>query len=160
MSMSRENHQRLQVVLDAYGADPRRWPQGDRRDLAEMLKAIPQQVSEARQFDQVLSTATAPAGEPASFDAILSAIASDAPRQENVVLFRSPAPSRRAVPIRWLAAVPLAASLALGIYVGATGSLDAFLPTSVVGETLAAGEDPGDLSGISDIEAMTGDEVS
>ncbi len=158
--MIRENHQRLQVVLDAYGADPRRWPEGDRRDLAELLQGVPGPVSEASQIDRVLAAATAPAGESASFDAILSAAASEAPRQENIVLFRPRAPHQATVPFRWLAAVPLAASLAFGIYVGSSGSLDAFLPSSLVGETLAAGEDPGDLSGISDIEAMTGDGIS
>lgn len=158
--MIREDHQRLRAVLNAYGADPRRWPERDRHELAGLLEALPEQVSEASQIDRVLLAAKAPAGERKSLDAILAAVASEAPRQDNVVLLRPRASHRATVPLRRFAAVPLAASLALGIYVGSTGSLDAFLPGSVTGETLAAGEDPGDLSGISDIEAMTEDGVS
>ena len=158
--MSRENRQRLQFVLEAYGADSRRWPEADRRNLAGLLDAASEPVRDARQIDAVLSAATAPTGERASLDAILAAIAGAAPKPEGVILFRPRPSSRATVPLRWFAAVPIAASLALGIYVGSTGTLDSFLPTSLTGETLAAGEDPGDLSGISDIEAMTEDGVS
>ena len=158
--MSRENRQRLQFVLEVYGADPRAWPEADRRNLAGLHDAASELAREARQIDGVLSAATAPMGERASFDAILTAIAGANPKLDGVIPFRQRPSSRATVPLRWFAAVPIAASLALGIYVGSTGSLDSFLPTSLTGETLAAGEDPGDLSGISDIEAMTGDGVS
>lgn len=158
--MSRSDRQRLADVLQAYGADPRRWPEADRRDLAVLIAAASKPVREAGQVDAVLSAATPPDGERSSFDAILNTIVGAAPKPDDAILFRRRPSSRAAAPLRWLAAVPIAASLALGIYVGSSGSLNSFLPTSLLGETLAAGEDPGDLSGISDIEAMTEDGVS
>jgi len=62
-------------------------------------------------------------------------------------------PPRKAAPapmLRWSATLPLAASLALGVYLGAMGTLDRFLPETVTGELAAEDEENTDLSGLSE----------
>ncbi len=107
------------------------------------------------QLDRILASATVPELPAGAEERLLSRLEGET----RVVTL----PSRRASPaqvLRWTAALPLAASLALGIYLGAMGALDGFLPETVTGE-LAAGEDENaDLSGVSEAEAYAEEEVS
>ena len=54
---------------------------------------------------------------------------------------------------RWAVSLPLAASLVLGIYLGARGTLDSYMPDSIVGETLADTVDSEPTSGLDDAES-------
>ncbi len=55
------------------------------------------------------------------------------------------------------AALPLAASLALGIYLGALGTLDAVLPSAITG-SVALNDDPqDDLGGVGELYAYAED---
>lgn len=153
--MSENQENRLKEVLEAYGADPRRWPEADRQALAGRAVS---QAAEAAEIDKVLALATLPRAGASAITGILAQAAGESAGTSNVVLLR-PRSSRVNIS-RWFAAVPIAASLALGFYVGSTGSLDALLPAALVGEAVAAGEDPGDLSGVSDIEALAEDGVT
>lgn len=154
--MSEMKRERLKAVLAAYGADRRRWPEWDRRELEGEYDPS---AAAASEIDTVLAMAPAPAGEQASLAGIMRQLENTAVDAGNVVLLR-PRRSRAPFMSRWLAAVPLAASLVMGIYAGTTGTLDSFLPSSFLEDTVAAGDDPGDLSGVSDIEAMTEEDVS
>lgn len=150
--MSKTLQQRLEAVLAAYGADPLRWPEEERSVLAPYLAGSRDALAEARELDRILDLASVPREPQQSANSILRAIEADPPAS-NIV--RLP-PSRPAI-LPWLSALPLAASLALGFYLGAQGSLDSLLPSSITGEVLAAGDDPADLSGMSDAEELTGD---
>jgi hypothetical protein len=154
--MNETKRERLQVVLAAYGADAARWPEADRRELAGTDHALPG-TNSAREVDAVLAMASRPTNEARSLAEVLRRIEAGAPDGGNVVLLR---PRSRPAISRWLTAIPLAASLVVGVYAGASGTLDSFLPATLIGETLAAGEDPGDLSGVSDAEALTEEDVT
>lgn len=54
---------------------------------------------------------------------------------------------------RWAVSLPLAASLVLGIYLGARGTLDNYMPDSIIGETLAETMDSEPTSGLDDAES-------
>ena len=54
---------------------------------------------------------------------------------------------------RWAVSLPLAASLVLGIYLGARGTLDNYMPDSIIGETLADTLDSEPTSGLDDAES-------
>src|SRR5260221_361266 len=108
---------RLAEVLASYGADPARWPAADRDLLAPHLDGAAAQLAEARDVDRLLSLAVAPP-VLAGFEARLMARIDAGDRPSNVVTLtpRVVAPKSG---LKWLAALPLAASLALGIYLGA-----------------------------------------
>ena len=54
---------------------------------------------------------------------------------------------------RWAVSLPLAASLVLGIYLGARGTLDYYMPDSIIGETLADTMNSEPASGLDDAES-------
>jgi hypothetical protein len=60
--------------------------------------------------------------------------------------------------MRWLSALPLAASLAVGIYLGTLGRGNALLPESLGGGNVT--EDQSVLSGIDEVEDLTEEDVS
>lgn len=133
----------LRRMLDAYGADPARWPDGGRQ-AAELLLAGDREarrlLAEARRLDAVLARAGTP--DPARLaqlaDRIVAATQFEAApepdrRRDNVVPLGPPRPARhappsalpvaagRAPPVRrsvWATAGVLAASLVLGLLVG------------------------------------------
>ena len=71
-----------------------------------------------------------------------------ADQQSKVVQF----PQRSKIQ-NWAIGVPLAASLALGIYMGSRGTLDNYLPQSIVGQSLADTSESGPSSGLDDAES-------
>ncbi|NNE21183.1 MAG: hypothetical protein HKN11_01100 [Rhizobiales bacterium] len=118
---------RLKAVLHSYGADPARWPEVDRAALAGTLEDHGDLVAEYRaatEIDQVLGAATRPA-VPAGAHARLAELARELPPQAaDVVLL----PQQRAFGVSRFAAIStLAASLCIGIYLGALGTLDPIL---------------------------------
>ena len=77
------------------------------------------------------------------------------PQETAVVAFapRAAAPRRRGLLWRTAAALPLAASLALGIYLGAKGTLDFMLPTAITGGVALNDDAPDDLGGVGEADA-------
>jgi hypothetical protein len=55
--------------------------------------------------------------------------------------------------IRPAAALPLAASLALGVYLGAIGQLDFMLPSAITGSIASNDEIPDELGGVGEADA-------
>jgi hypothetical protein len=113
------------------------------------------EAEEARAIDIVLEAATNPELPAGAEERLLARLKGES----RVVTLQS----RKAQPgpvLRWTAALPLAASLALGIYLGAMGTLDAFLPETVTGELAAGDEENADLSGVSEAEAYAEEDVS
>ena len=134
---------RLSEVLAAYGADPRRWPAADRSELAALIRPESQEWREAAALDRLLATASQPLMPAAASDRLLMKVHGT----RNV--------SARRV-FRWSTALPLAASLLLGIYLGAVDSIDPWLPAE---ETLAA-DDDADLSGVGEAETYAAENLS
>ena len=99
------------------------------------------------ELDRLLALATRPP-PPEGAEARLMARLAAAEAGANVVAFRQK--PRRLVP--WLSALPLAASLACGIYLGASGAADSYLPVAT--DTVAAMDDGG-ASGLDDVLAIS-----
>ena len=135
---------RLQEVAAAYGADPARWPEGERSLLDEAARANPDALVEAREIDRVLGQATAPKTSSEGRSRLLETIARERQAASaNVIAM----PVRRPPPRwRWAAAAALAASLACGIYLGSLDSANALFDSSA-----AVSDDPVDLAGLGDI---------
>ena len=126
----------LAGLLDAYGADPARWPSQRRGDAQRLLaqddpagRAARQRQVEARALDSLLSAAATTDGR--RLDALTARIVADArrtPQDAKVIPFTGSAivrgGARRSFRSpRWAAAAVLAASLLVGIVIGpgATG---------------------------------------
>lgn len=120
------------LLLEAYGANPARWPAA-RRERAEALLARADRhgatarraLTEAAAFERVLATpAVADAGQLERLAARIAAAAAEGPAaapKANVIML----PAARARPAarpawqgRWLAPAVLAASLLVGIVIG------------------------------------------
>jgi hypothetical protein len=147
---------KLAQTLESCGAAPRRWPDDDRAALQALIRANPEAralLHEARALEQLLDTAPPVEGIRELESRILGSIDDVAarPAGDNLISF-----PRRAAPAqdragRWGVAAVLAASLLVGIWVGAGG-----YATSLVDAPLeAAGLDMGNqvssyyVSGIS-----------
>ncbi len=136
---------RLQAVLAAYGADPARWPDQD-RELAPLLTApIPElttSLEDARNLDEALAHTSRPVAPPAAADRLVARIEDEAVAEApgNVVVFtrhgaERPAAPRTALSGRLAVATSLAASLVLGIYLGASGQSDWLTPPLLAEES-------------------------
>ncbi len=106
---------RLQAMLEAYGAQPERWP-ADERDAARALLARSPQAQRWRevsaQLDAVLDLAPADAPSPALLERILAAV----PRR-GLTSLRMAHRAKRARAWRYVAAtLPLAAAAALVLW--------------------------------------------
>ncbi|MBC8037603.1 MAG: hypothetical protein H7X89_10350 [Rhizobiales bacterium] len=138
---------RIQAVLASYGADPARWPASERAELLPHLAAAGEALDEARHIDRLLDLAAAPVLALGLERRLMGQIA-------------KPAAQRRP-PLGWSAALPLAASLALGVYLGAVGSLDSLLPSAVVDDIADLDEDDdSDLSGATEATDYSEGELS
>ena len=143
----------LQNMLASYGADPSRWPVSERDELLPHLEILSAEFTSARRIDQLLNLSGPPA-MPVDLESRLMT------RINNVHPFSArPAVTRR-FPLVWGAALPLAASLALGIYLGAMGSLDALLPDAMTGELAPVDDDDSDISGVTEATDYSGDQLS
>lgn len=105
-------------------------------------------------IDRVLALATVPELPPGAIERLMARI-----EPGNVVQFQ-PRLKTRSVIFRYAAALPLAASLALGIYLGAKGTLDFALPAAVTGEIASNDDTPDDFSGVSEAEQYAEDNLS
>ena len=120
---------RLQAVLDAYGADPARWPEADRTELADLLSQdadLSDLIGEARALDRVLDHASVPHAHNRAVANVLAAAKAD----ENSTVIpldraRTPHRESRSVPRRvaWPVVGLMAASLLIGAFLGQTNFL-------------------------------------
>lgn len=104
---------------------------------------------EEAEFRRVVALATRPEPAEGAIARLMARI--EAEPVDNVVLFRP----RNAVygsRLPYAAALPLAASLALGIYLGAMGSLDFVLPSAITGGTNLTLDSGDDLGGVGEAE--------
>lgn len=102
-----------------------------------------------QELRRILSLASSPQPPPEAMARLMARIAAE-PQAGKVVAF-APRPRRGG----WsLAALPLAASLLLGVYLGAKGQLDFMLPIAITGG-VALGEEAiiDDLGGMGDAAA-------
>lgn len=103
-------------------------------------------------IDAVLGLATAPEVPAGAMDRLMARIAEE-PQDLKVVAFTPRLQQSRSI-WRLAAAVPLAASLALGVYLGAQGKMDVLMPNAITGG-VALNDDVqlDDLGGVGDAEA-------
>ena len=120
---------RLQTVLDAYGADPARWPEQDRSELASLLEQdteLSDLIGGVRALDRVLDHATAPQARDGAVARILAAATAD---EDGTVIPLDAARTLHrdtvTVPQRvaWPVAALMAASLLVGAFLGQTDFL-------------------------------------
>jgi hypothetical protein len=137
------NSDRLKEVLATYGADPVHWPAGERAKLLASMAEAPALAAEAAEIDLVLGRA-AMVNVPAHLAARITA-ASGGSAPAAVVHI----PSARRSSWSWISAAALAASLALGVYIGFASNSNLILdPDS------AAIDDPIVLTGIDDAPSL------
>lgn len=142
------NSDRLKEVLATYGADPAHWPAGERAALLANLTGAPAQAAEATEIDLVLGQAamlTVPAHLAAR---ITSAAGGSTP----AAIVRVPAPGKASWS-SWISAAALAASLALGIYIGFAGNSNLLVDPDSTGI-----DDPIVLTGIGDATDLLEDQ--
>lgn len=108
--------------------------------------------SDDREVRAVLGHASAPPLPAGALERLTARISAE-PQDAKVVPF-APRPRPVRSVWRYAAAVPLAASLALGIWLGANGKMDFMMPASVTGG-VALNDDAGidDLGGVGDVTA-------
>ena len=132
-----DESERLRGVLAAYGADPARWPAGDRKDLSHLIDSSEEDYRDARDVDRLLQLASAPDLRSGAGDRVI----------RHVHALRAAA--HRPV-LRWTAALPLAASLLLGIYLGGQEDVASWLPG--IEQASAADDGDEDLTGVGEAE--------
>ena len=139
--------------LASYGAGRSRWPAEARSALG---RGSPQAEAEALQIDRFLDLASQPTVPEGSLARLLDQLP-DAATAE-IVAFRPRLKGKS--PFLRYAALPLAASLALGIYLGAQGDLDVAFPAAITG-TVAQGDDvEDDLGGVGELDAYAMDNIT
>jgi hypothetical protein len=130
---------RFRYLLDAYGADLRRWPAAEQDDAAALLAASPE-AAEARRAAQRLDRsleAVAPEIGDESIDRVLDALArTPMPAQQPAA-----PPPKRPTAYRWLPPVLLGAVAILGFLTGLQDLDEESLASSragLVGSTLTS----------------------
>ncbi len=82
--------ERLRHLLDAYGANPSRWPPGERDAMRTLLERSPELVSwqhRAAELDGLLDQATLPAADRAFIDGLADAAGTPVWRQWTVLIW-------------------------------------------------------------------------
>lgn len=108
------NAERLKALAEAYGADPRRWPEAERGAALDFMRADPASADrllfEARQLDLVLDASAAPAASHALRARVIAGAASSGlkPKRERF----------RFGPLAWVSGAGWAAACAAGVVAG------------------------------------------
>ena len=105
-------------------------------------------------LEKLLKRATDPA-VPEGAEARLMLALQSVGQQSNVVLFQ-PRPKIQ----NWAIGLPLAAALALGIYLGSSNTLDAYFPDAITDGTSADLSDPIPSTGLDDAESYAEGDVT
>jgi len=135
----------LMHACTAYGADPRRWPPAARRWLDEAVEGGDAELAkarqEARELDRLLDVAGAPRVPAGAAERAVAAILSGEAQGSDMVsvdFSSQTARGRGGIGIAPLcSAAALAAALVLGIYFGASGLGDRFIPSSAASTNVA-----------------------
>lgn len=115
---------RLRSVLAAYGADSERWPAADRALAGVLAEAeLAAHLADARAIDSALALASRPVAPAGAADRLIAA--SGRGSAAIVPLARR---HEASLPGRLAVLTALAAALALGLYLGATGQTDWLAP--------------------------------
>ncbi len=109
------------------------------------------------ELDMLLAAATRPA-LPDGALAMLNARIAQESGAANVIALQRKAPPQRSR-LGWLAGLPLAASLALGLYLGADGAGDTLLPASLA-ETLVGVSSADPETGIEEAESWAEEDLT
>jgi hypothetical protein len=147
--MDGERSDRQARLIEAYGVDRARWPEDER---GAGTGEAPLVFAEGREIDRILAHASNPAPKAAARAAALSRImaATGTPgRRGNGGLG-----TRRSWGTWAPAATALAASFALGIYLGAAGVVDTYMPTGSFGTDTAMIQEDVDVTGVSDLSEL------
>jgi hypothetical protein len=137
---------RLAGLVEAFGPDPARWP-SEERHLAALASAA--DLGEAREIDAILAHAAKPSIDEARRKAAMSRIVMAASGAKAVSVPRS----RRAWSAWAPAATALAASFALGIYLGSAGLVDDLMPSLSTSQDTAMLQDI-DVTGVYDLSDL------
>ncbi|MGI9387517.1 MAG: hypothetical protein ACR2OX_08805 [Methyloligellaceae bacterium] len=129
----------LAWTIARFGADLDRWPDEDRRALKHLIDSssdASRMLEEARAVDRLLDMAPDVRASEDLVSRIVAAAARDRGHIDaDVIRFRPRAKSGTAEPWRrnwtWPSAAVLAASLLLGLYIGAAGFIDPALTNGV-----------------------------
>ena len=120
----------------------------------------PPDAAEAREIDAVLSLASVPPLPEGAAGRLMARIAAE-PQENKVVALAPRREAPRMSPWRYAAALPLAASLALGVYLGAKGTLDFMLPSAITGGVALNDDAPDDdLGGDGEADASAEESLS
>jgi len=114
--------------------------------------------AEEREIDTVLGLASRPVPPAGAMERLMARAAAE-PQGVAVIPF-SPRASVRRNRLRYAAALPLAASLALGFYLGAKGTLDFLLPSAITGDTALYDDAPDELGGVGEANAYAEESLS
>ncbi len=140
-------------MLASYGADRSRWA---RAGYVAEGQGSPEAEAEALHIDKLLDLAS----RPTVPEGALARMLAELPAAQPATVIAFPPRKTGRTPFFRYAALPLAASLALGIYLGAQGDLDLALPTAITG-AVALGDDPADdLGGVGELDAYAEDNVT
>lgn len=140
-------------MLASYGADRSRWA---RAGYVVEGQGSPEAEAEALHIDKLLDLAS----RPTVPEGALARMLAELPAAQPATVIAFPPRKTGRTPFFRYAALPLAASLALGIYLGAQGDLDLALPTAITG-AVALGDDPADdLGGVGELDAYAEDNVT
>jgi hypothetical protein len=118
----------------------------------------PLSAEEERDAEKLLRLASDPDVPEGAMARLMARIAEE-PQQARVIALPQRAAVRRS-PLRYAAALPLAASLALGVYLGAQGALDFMLPTAITGGVALIEEAPDELGGVGEADAYAEESLS
>jgi hypothetical protein len=146
---------RLAEVLAAYGADPACWPAAERDRLMSHVQNAPELqalVAEAREIDEILALAKAPAVPSGAVARLLAQAGQQKPKAAVIPFDRARTRPRPSI-WSWGAAAALAAAFGLGIFLGTT-NFAARLGNSEVVEI----DDPIVLTGIDDAPDLLEDQ--
>jgi hypothetical protein len=123
-------HDRLRRLYGAYGADPGRWPEHERwRHRDAPPPELVEDESDARMIDRLLGLHAVPPIPSQDHRQLIARAAAAASRPGLL-------PRRRGIPLlmrEWPAALALAASLAIGVWIGVAGIADDLLPSLLAG---------------------------
>lgn len=149
---------RFDVLLDAYGADPERWPEAERAAAMALLQRDPEARAlraQAARLDGLLALAEPVEPSPALVARILAAAPAPADAKRRPLSFLRPRPARV---WRYAAALaPLAAAAAVALWVVRTPEPTVQMSAVSLGE-LGTYEVPGDeLLGIADVDLFNTD---
>lgn len=106
------------------------------------------------EISRVLGLASDPHLPDGATQRLLARLQAEPQGGPSVIPFR-PRPRRMGDVLRYASALPLAASLALGIWLGAKGTLDPLLPAPLIGDMASNGYDESvdELGGVGEADA-------